>query len=146
MTGELPPYYFRIRDNGAFVFRVDRENRQRRTEMDQIAVVNTRSNEIRPHGDRVLTPEDIAAIRDWMRDRQATLADREMDDIHRTAEQLNAAAQWAQSRASDAQLDEVTDLLLLAMHDLRTVLVRKKADALIKAQHEAEKADRSGTP
>ena len=36
-------------------------------------------------------------------------------------------------QASDAgeQLDEVTDSLLLAMHDLRSVLVRKKADALM---------------
>jgi hypothetical protein len=36
-----------------------------------------------------------------------------------------------QSRATDAQLDEVTDTLLLAMHDLRTVLVRKKAERLM---------------
>ncbi len=144
MTGELPPYYFRIRDNGAFVFRVDRENRQRRTEMDQIAVVNIRNGEVRPHGDRALTEEDVTAIRDWMRDRQATLASREMDDIRRTAEQLNITAQWAQSRATEAQLDEVTDLLLLAMHDLRTVLVRKRADVLLKAQEAAEKA--AGTP
>ena len=34
MVAELPPYYFRVRDNGAFVFRVDTENRQRRIEMD----------------------------------------------------------------------------------------------------------------
>jgi phage head maturation protease len=37
-----------------------------------------------------------------------------------------------QTRASGEQLDHVTDVLLLAMHDLRTVLVRKKADRLMK--------------
>jgi hypothetical protein len=37
-----------------------------------------------------------------------------------------------QTRASDDQLDLVTDALLLAMHDLRTVLVRRKADRLAK--------------
>ena len=36
MAGDLPDYYFRIRENGAAVFRVDAENRQRRIEMDQI--------------------------------------------------------------------------------------------------------------
>jgi hypothetical protein len=41
-----------------------------------------------------------------------------------------------QSKASDAQLDEVTDALLLAMHDLRSVLVRKKAERLLKAAGE----------
>ena len=30
MTGDLPEYYFRVRENGATVFRVDTENRQRR--------------------------------------------------------------------------------------------------------------------
>ncbi len=43
---------------------------------------------------------------------------------------LNLTAHWANSRATDAQLEEVTDALLLAMHDLRSVLVRKKADRL----------------
>ncbi|MFT6025713.1 MAG: hypothetical protein ACI9PY_003858, partial [Ascidiaceihabitans sp.] len=33
---------------------------------------------------------------------------------------------------SDEQLDAVTDDLLLAMHDLRSTLVRKKADRLTK--------------
>ena len=40
------------------------------------------------------------------------------------------AAHWAQSRASDEQLAAVTDALLLAMHDLRSTLVRKMAERL----------------
>jgi hypothetical protein len=132
MSGDLPEYYFRVRENGALVFRVDPENRQRRIDMDQIAVVNIRKGEIRPHGNRTLSEADTAAITDWMQARQATLARREIDDIRRTVDHLNTTAQWAQSRASDADLDEVTDALLLAMHDLRTVLVRKKADRVLK--------------
>jgi len=49
---DLPPYYFRVRENGAVVFRVDTENRQRRIDMDQIAVVNIRKGEGKPHGGR----------------------------------------------------------------------------------------------
>ena len=67
-----------------------------------------------------------------MEERRALLARRDMDDIHRTIDHLNQTAHWAQSKATDAQLDEVTDALLLTMHDLRTVLVRKKADRLTK--------------
>ena len=62
MAGELPEHYFRIRDNGATVFRVDTENRQRRIEMDQIATVNVRNGEIKAHGDRTLSGADLAAI------------------------------------------------------------------------------------
>ena len=58
------------------------------------------------------------------------LASRDIDDIHRAVDHMNMTTQWAQTRASDAQLDAVTDTLLLAMHDLRTVLVRRKADRL----------------
>lgn len=134
MTNQLPPYYFRVRDNGAFVFRVDTEDRQRRIEMEQIAVVNIRNGEIKANGDRELGDVDIAAIEAWMSDRLATLAARDIDDIHRAVDYLNQTAHWAQSKATDDQLDLVTDNLLLAMHDLRTVLVRKKADRLLKAR------------
>jgi hypothetical protein len=130
MTAELPDYYFRVRENGAAVFRVSTENRQRRIEMDEIAVVNVKNGNIKPHGDVVLSDADMQAIEGWIADRQAQLAAREVDDILRTVDHLNLTAQWAQSRATDEQLEAVTDRLLLTMHDLRTVLVRKKADRL----------------
>lgn len=132
MTTYLPEYYFRVRENGAFVFRVDTENRHRRIDMDQIAIVNIRNSEVKAHGERELTAEDKAAIDDWIAQRRATLAARDIDDILRTVDHLNLTTHWAQSRASDTELDAVTDALLLAMHDLRTVLVRKKADRLMK--------------
>lgn len=130
MAAELPEYYYRVRENGAFVFRVDTENRQRRIDMDQIAVVNIRNGEIKPHGQRELSETDLAEIKRWMEDRAQLLAYRDIDDIHRAVDYLNTTTHWAQSKATGEQLDAVTDALLLAMHDLRTVLVRKKAERL----------------
>lgn len=130
---ELPEYYFRVRENGAFVFRVDTENRQRRIEMDQIAVVNIKSGQIKPHGDRILSEADKAAINSWMAERAALLARRNIDDIHRAVDYLNQTAHWVNSSAEEDELEDVTDALLLAMHDLRSVLVRKKADRLLRA-------------
>ena len=132
MSTELPEYYYRVRDNGAAVFRVDTENRQRRIELDQIAVVNLNKGEIKPHGDTELTEADLSEIRSWMARRLTLLAMRDIDDIHRAVDYLNTTTQWVQSRATDEQLEDVTDALLLAMHDLRTVLVRKKSERLIK--------------
>ena len=125
MANELPEYYFRVRENGAVVFRVDTENRQRRIEMDQIAMVNIRNGEVKPHGDRELSKDDLSKIEDWMANRAAVLAHRDIDDIYRAVDYLNLTTQWAQSKARPDQLDDVTDDLLLAMHDLRSVLVRK---------------------
>ena len=134
---DLPEYYFRTRENGAAVYRVDSGNRLRRIDLDQIAVVNLRTGEIRPHGDTVLTETDLAKIGAWAEARKATLAARERDDILRTVDHLNLTAQWAQSKASAVQLDAITDALLLAMHDLRGVLVRKKAERLATPETEA---------
>ncbi|MGB7243905.1 MAG: hypothetical protein WBC93_17690 [Sulfitobacter sp.] len=130
MPNNLPELFFRVRENGAVVFRIETENRHRRIEMDQIAVVNIRNGEIKPQGEKLLSDSDVAVIRDWMAARADVLATRDIDDIHRAVDHLNLTAQWAQTRASDAQLDMVTDNLLLAMHDLRSVLVRKKASRL----------------
>lgn len=130
MTADLPDYYFRVRENGAVVFRVGTENRQRRIEMVEIATVNVKNDNIKPHGEAELTAADRAAISDWLAARQAQLAAREVDDILRTVDHLNLTTQWAQSRATDAQLEAVTDALLLAMHDLRSMLVKRKADRL----------------
>lgn len=128
MATELPEYYFRVRDNGAAVFRVSTDNRDRRIEMEQIAVVNIRNGEVKPQGGRALKADDTDAITTWMTDRKALLAARDLDDIHRTIDHLNLTTHWAQSRASADELEGITDRLLMAMHDLRTVLVRKKAD------------------
>ena len=130
MAGDLPDYYFRVRENGAAVFRLDAANRQRRIEMEQIAVVNIRNGEVKPHGQHRLTEADQAEIARWIKARRETLAAREIDDIRRAVEHLNLTTQWAQSRATDAELEAVTDELLLAMHDLRSTLVRKKADRM----------------
>ena len=127
---ELPDYYFRVRENGAVVYRVTTNQRDQRLEMDPIAVVNVRRGEVKPQGERTLSDADMAAITEWMEARLEVLGARELDDIHRAIDHLNLTAQWVQSRASDTALEEVTDPLLLAMHDLRTVLVRKKADRL----------------
>lgn len=132
MTADLPQFYFRIRDNGAAVFRLDTENRQRRLEMEEIATVNVKNGTIKQHGDTVLTPSESEAIKLWLTARVATLATRDIDDIHRAVDHLNLTTHWAQSRATDDQLDAITDTLLMAMHDLRTVLVRKKSERLPK--------------
>ena len=138
MSGDLPEFYFRIRENGAVVFRVDTENRQRRIDLAEIATVNVKNGQIKRHGDRELTVAETTAIQTWMTARQATLASRDMDDLHRAVDYLNITTQWVQSKAEDAQLEQVTDALLLAMHDLRAVLVKRKADRLMKGQEAAE--------
>ncbi|HEV8036420.1 hypothetical protein [Yoonia sp.] len=127
---DLPELYFRIRENGAAVFRINTANRERRIEMEQIAVVNTNRGDFKPQGDATLSADEERVIGDWLKARLNLLAARDMEDIHRAIDHLNLTAHWAQAKATDAQLEQVTDDLLMAMHDLRSVLVRKKADRL----------------
>ena len=138
MAGELPDYFFRVRENGAVVFRVDTENRQRRIDMEEIAMVNVNNGKIKPHGARLLPKAETALIEDWIAKRVETLAARDVDDILRAVDHLNMTTQWVQSKATDDQLEAVTDNLLMAMHDLRTVLVRKKAERLLSAEADGD--------
>ena len=130
---DLPNLYFRVRENGAAVFRLDGENRDRRLELEQIAVVNTNRGDFNALGDHILTDAERQVIADWLQERLTLLSTREMDDVHRAIDQINLTSQWAQSKATDDQLNEVTEQLLLAMHDLRSILVRKKADRVSKS-------------
>nr|WP_238941595.1 hypothetical protein [Jannaschia sp. Os4] len=127
----MPPYHFRVKENGAQVFRVDAENRQRRLELDQIATVNVNNGNVKPQGDTQLSDADRAAIDAWLAERRDVLARRADSTGEAALEAISLAAQWAQAQADDDQLDAVTDRLLLAMHDLRTVLVRKRADRVL---------------
>lgn len=124
--------FFRVRDNGAAVFRVDTENRQRRLDMQQIAVVNIRNGQVKPQGEQVPTAAERNEIDAWVVEQRKTLAIRKVDDIKRATDHLNDTAQWVQSDATDKQIDEFAEDLLMAMHDLRTVLVRKKSNILLK--------------
>jgi hypothetical protein len=109
--------------------------------MDQIAVANIRNGEIKAQGARELSPEDVKVIKDWMEARIALLAARDIDDIHRAVDYMNLTTHWAQTKATDDQLEDVTDALLMAMHDLRTVLIRKKADRLMKGREDVSDDD-----
>jgi hypothetical protein len=141
MSADLPDYYFRVRENGAVVFRVDTENRQRRIDMAEIATVNVNNGKIKPHGDEILTREEEALIAEWVVERRAVLEARDVDDILRAVDHLNLTTQWVQSKASDEALEQVTDNLLMAMHDLRTVLVRKKAERILRAEGEGAEGE-----
>jgi hypothetical protein len=126
MTG-LPPLYFRRRGDGAQVFRVHRNARDRRVEMEPLARLRPGTGDIHPQGGRVVSPGEEAAIRDWMRAEARPETVGGADDVARTVALLGCTAHWAQAVASDDEIDALADELLLAMQDLRGVLVRRKA-------------------
>lgn len=131
MSG-LDSLFFRVRENGAAVYRVDAENRQRRLDMQQIAVVNVRNGDVKPQGDQIPTAAERNEIDAWVVARRKIVEERRIDDLLRTTDHLNLTAQWVQTKATDAQIDMFADDLLMAMHDLRSVIVRRKADGLLK--------------
>lgn len=129
---DIGSLFFRVRENGAAVYRVDAENRQRRLDMQQIAVVNIRNGDVKPQGDQIPTAAERNEIDAWVVERRKIIEERRIDDLLRTTDHLNLTAQWVQTKATDAQIDMFADDLLMAMHDLRSVIVRRKADGLIK--------------
>lgn len=130
MAEDQPQLYFRVRENGAAVFCLDSTNRNQSLDLQQIAVVNINRGDFKPHGDHVLSAAETEVISAWVTRRRVMRAAREWDDVQRGIDQISQIAHWAQARASDAQLAEITDDLIFAMHDLRNVLLRKRADRI----------------
>ena len=117
--------YFRIRDNGALVFRKDTENQNRRLELVQIAAVNARNSEIKPHNREAPTDAEMAQIEAWLAGRQVEMANHDASTPARVIEELNLAAQWAQARAEDGELRKAAPDILMALHDLRATIVKR---------------------
>lgn len=123
--------YYRTKDNGAVVFRVDLENRQKRMDLKQIASVNLNKSKVNPMSDCPPTDDELRDIQDWIAQRKIIVAERQIDDVRRLIDDINATAQWLNTKADAKQLDALADDLLLSMHDLRSVIVRRKSDQLI---------------
>ncbi len=120
--------YFRIRKQGAFVYRMDVENRQRRLELIHVATV-TPGGDIRPQKNQQLTPGETAEIEAWRDARDTELAAREAASAALLVEQINLVAGWVQSQCTDEQIAALSDPLLMAMHDLRQTIVRRLSKA-----------------
>ncbi|MBN2759081.1 MAG: hypothetical protein JXQ79_01165 [Rhodobacteraceae bacterium] len=115
-------YYFRPRPGGAMLLRIVYDPRQRRSEMHRVAGINAKTGAVDVTTGHNLTDAERALIDDWLA--RGTGLDGEGA---KAADQIGHIAHWAQFRASPSELAAATDELLLAMQDLREVLVRKAA-------------------
>lgn len=122
--------YFRIKDNGATVFRVEDESRQRRLDLAPVAEANHRNGEIKPRKQVELTGEERREIEVWLAARRTTLARREAEEAALTVERINAAANWIGGKPDPEAAAAAADDLLMAIHDLRGAIVRWKARAM----------------
>lgn len=122
--------YFRIKDNGATVFRINDETRQRRLDLQPVAEANVRNGDIKLRKGVTLLDDERAEINAWLETRRAVLKTREIEQAQRTIEHLNAAANWISGKPDVDAADAMSDDLLMAMHDLRAAIVRFKSKQL----------------
>ena len=122
--------YFRIKDNGATVFRINDETRQRRLDLQPVAEANVRNGDIKLRKDVTLSDAELSEIKAWLDARSTELQGREIEQARLTIEQLNTTANWISSKPDEALADAISEDLLMAMHDLRTAIVRFKSKML----------------
>lgn len=120
---DRPNLYFRRKDNGAAVFRIT-EGNNRRMDLQQIAMLKHNS-EVKLLNNQEITETEMAEISAWHEAREAGQNTRDTARIDTLIGDINAAAQWLQSSASDAQVSAESEPLLMAIHDLRTTLVKR---------------------
>ena len=122
--------YFRIKDNGATVFRINDETRQRRLDLQPVAKANVRNGDIKLRKDVTLSDAELSEVYAWLDARSTELQGREIEQARLTIEQLNTTANWISSKPDEALADAISEDLLMAMHDLRTAIVRFKSKML----------------
>ena len=122
--------YFRIKDNGATVFRINDETRQRRLDLQPVAKANVRNGDIKLRKDVTLSDAELSEINAWLDARSTELQGREIEQARLTIEQLNTTANWISSKPDEALADAISEDLMMAMHDLRTAIVRFKSKML----------------
>lgn len=120
--------YFRIKDNGATVFRPIEDSARGRLDLQPIAEANVRNGQIKPRREAVISDAERTEIADWIRARRGALAAAAAETPMRAIEALNAAAHWYGTQPDAAAADAARDDLLMAMHDLRAAIVRHLAD------------------
>ncbi len=111
--------YFRIKDNGATVFRINDDARQRRLDLQPVAEANVRNGDIKLRKDVELSEAERAEVEAWLIARRKKVQAREIEQARLTIEHLNATANWISSKPDEAAADEMSEGLLMAMHDLR---------------------------
>ncbi|PYE83920.1 hypothetical protein [Pseudoroseicyclus aestuarii] len=130
MAADLPELYFRLHPGGATVFRVAPDGAQRRLDLLPLAEVTLPGAAIRPLGAADLGAQDRLAIRAWIEARAEATPGPGGAPRQSAVTAINHAAHWAETKATDTDLEAASEELLLAMHDLRAVLLRKKTERL----------------
>ena len=110
--GPLPTLHYRRRQNGTAIFRV-LETPEKRLELQQIAVLKPDGTLIdKGSGPTTTERQEITTFTDAAPEILTT---------------LNHAAQWVQAEAEDSSLRSHAQEILLAIHDLRSTLVKRLA-------------------
>jgi len=119
---KLPNLYFRRKGAGAVIYRTD-TGQQSRLDMQQIAILKP-NGEVKPHGKHTPTDTELNEIANWYSARALGQPQRDAANLDELVTDMNAIAQWLQSNATDSQIKDATEPLLMAIHDLRSTLVR----------------------
>lgn len=119
--------YYRLRRKGALVFRMEVVNRQRRIELNQIAAISA-NGEVTPHKRRPATEAELAQAATWWRDWCARRDEGGLAETERFMAELNAFTDWMAREAPDAEVAAMSDPLLMALLDLRQVVVRRLSE------------------
>ncbi|MEM7210870.1 MAG: hypothetical protein AAF479_03095 [Pseudomonadota bacterium] len=131
--------YYRHRQNGVTVFRMEVANRQRRIELNQIASI-LHDGRIVPHKRRPATDAELTEIEAWHADWKRRSGDEELTETEQFVAELNQFTDWVARRAPAEQVDRQSDLLLTALLDLRQTVVRRisQLDAPLEDDDEGE--------
>lgn len=132
-------FYFRAREQNANIYRISADNRKSRDLYDHIGTITYQSGKIKLQDDASISPDEEKEIMEWVTRHKARMNKIQKSKIEELIVDINHAAHWVQTNASDNDIHRVFEDLVLALQDLRQVSVRRYAKALENGVSEPEK-------
>lgn len=123
-------FYFRAREGNANIYRISADNRKSRDLYDHIGTVVIQNGKIKLQDDATITKEEEGIILEWVSKHKNRLNKLQKAKMEELILDVNQAAHYIQTNASDADIHRVFEDLVLAIHDLRQTAVRRYAKAL----------------
>lgn len=123
MNLNLPKVFFRIKDNGANIFRVKTTGKTGRIELIRLGTAAIKSQKILAQDGVTITEDEYAQIREWLSQQTSS---RLPEDLRRLSRDVNLAAQQISAKTElDPELESAINNLLLSLFDLQREVTEK---------------------
>lgn len=120
-------FYFRAKDQNANIYRINKSARQNNSTQifEHVGIIIFHNGKIKLNEGETLTPGEEAEITNWLERYRSRRAQIDKLRAYSLIEEINHMAQWLQADATDEDIVEIFEELIMSITDLRQSAMRR---------------------